>query len=164
MSDNTVTEGTPPEENDIIKGLRAQLKTANAAVKTAGDDAIAKVKRSEDASSLMPDGFEGLADIYETEVDGELNAASAAEWLKGRGITAAPSENVEDPEASVASALEEVTNLGSAVAAAGNSTLEDTVLKQIADIDKQGTEPQTLADVTEALSAVLDNNWTAPTG
>ena len=163
MSEDTTSGENTPEDNELIRKLRADLKTANANIKTAGEDAIALVERGSKAAGLMPEGFKGLADIFATEVDGDLDAESAAEWLKGRGFTAAPSENAEEV-VDTATELEAVTNLGGAVAAAGNLTPEDSLLKQIAEIDKKGTEPQTLQDVTAALEAVLDSNWTAPTG
>jgi len=71
MSDNTNFEGGSPDDSEVIRGLREQLKVANKAVKTAGDDAVAKVKRVATASTLMPEGFKGLSDVYEKEVDGE---------------------------------------------------------------------------------------------
>ncbi len=154
MSDNTNLEGESPEDNEIIRGLREQLKTANKAVKTAGDDAIAKVKRTQTASSLMPEGFEGLADVFETEVDGELDAAAAATWLAGRGFTASSDEAAEEA-AKQAAALEEVTNLGGAVAAAGSLTPEDSVTTALAEIDLTGGAHR-LGEVTEAIDAILN--------
>ena len=154
MDDNTTNEGNLPEDNQLISGLRADLKDALRAVKTAGSDALEKVKRDKVASSLMPEGFEGFADIFATEVDGDLTQESAAEWLKARGF-AAPSEKIASEEAAHASALEEVTNLGGAVAAAGNLTPEDNITKQLQDIQDSG-EYKTLPDLTAAISKVLD--------
>ncbi len=155
MSDNTNLEDGSPEDSEIIRGLREQLKTANKAVKTAGDDAIAKVKRVQTASSLMPEGFEGLSDVYEKEVDGELTAESAAEWLKGRGFTAT-SDEAEAKVAEQAAALEEVTNLGGAVAAAGSLTPEGTIERQLKELDINQGGGQSLQDVTAAIDAILN--------
>ena len=154
MDDNTTNEGSLPEDNDVIRGLRADLKDALRAVKTAGSDALAKVKRDKEASSLMPEGFEGFADIFATEVDGDLTKESAAEWLKARGF-AAPSEKIASEDAAHAAQLEEVTNLGGAVAAAGNLTPEDNITKQLQEI-KDSNEYHTLPDLTAAINKVLE--------
>ena len=153
MSDNTSIGGELPEDNEVIRGLRADLKDAQRAVKTAGEEAVAKVKRVQNATSLMPEGFEGLSDVYESEVDGELTKESAAEWLKGRGFSA-PSDAIVQEEAQVAEALEEVTNLGGAVQAAGNLTPEDSVSARLKEVAASG-EHKTLPDLTAALEAVL---------
>ena len=153
MSDDTTTESESPEDNDIIRGLRRDLKDANARVKTAGEDAIAQVKRQDLSSSLMPEGFKGLADVFENEVDGELNAESANKWLEGRGITASSNQE-PDEAAKKAAELERVTNLGGAVAAAGNLTPEDSVIKQLDEVLTPG-EPQTLEEVTAAIAEIL---------
>ena len=154
MSDNTNLEGDPPEDNEVISGLRKQLNAANKAVKTAGDDAVAKVKRVATASSLMPEGFEGFSDIFESEVDGELTKDSAAEWLKTRGFTA-PSDDTDAEAAEVAEELEKVTDLGGAVAAAGNLTPEDSVTAQLNALKTDG-DFKTLPEVTAAIDAILN--------
>ena len=154
MSDNTTSGENTPEDNELIRDLREQLKTAKRATKTAGDDAIALVERGTKAAGLMPEGFKGLADIYATEVDGELTADSAAEWLKGRGF-AASSDKLEEEEAEVASDLEKVTDLGGAVAAAGNLTPEGTLDKQLGEVIDP-TVFQSLEDVTKAMEKVLE--------
>ena len=154
MSDNTNQEGNPPEDSEVISGLRKQLNAANKAIKTAGENAVAKVKRVQEASSLMPKGFEGLSDIFETEVDGELTEESAAEWLKGRGFTAS-SDDIDAEAAKKAAELEEVTNLGGAVAAAGNLTPEDSIDAQLEAIKTDGGL-KTLPEVTAAIDAILN--------
>ena len=154
MSDNTDLGENSPEDNEVISGLRKQVDTLSKAVKTAGADAIAKVKRTQTASSLMPKGFEGLSDIFETEVDGELDAASAAEWLKGRGFTAS-SDEAKEKAAETAKDLEAVTDLGSAVAAAGGLSAEDSVTQQLGEVVTPGT-PQTLLDVINGVDKVLN--------
>lgn len=154
MSDNTDQGNGSPEDSEVIRGLREQLKTANKAVKTAGDDAVAKVKRSATASSLLPDGYKGLADIYEAEVDGELDAESAAEWLKTRGFTASSDEGAEEV-VDTATELEEVTDLGGAVAAAGSLTPENTIQKQL-DAVITPDKYQSLSDVVAGVDAVLN--------
>ncbi len=154
MSSNTSSEGNSPEDNKLIRGLREQIENLTAAVETAGTDAVAKVKRVSQASTLMPEGFKGLSDIFETEVDGELTVDSAAEWLKGRGFTAS-SDTVEAETATKAAALEEVTNLGGAVAAAGNLAPEDAAVAAIGEIDINAPG-QTLQGVTEAVDAILN--------
>ena len=154
MSDDTTSGENTPEDNELIRDLRAQLKTAKQATKTAGADAIALVERGTKAAGLMPEGFKGLADIYATEVDGELDSDSAAEWLKGRGF-AASSDELEGEEADTASELEKVTNLGGAVAAAGNLTPEDSITKQLEGVITPG-KYQSLKDVTAAVDKVLN--------
>lgn len=154
MSDNTNLEGGSPEDNEVIRGLREQLKVANKAVKTAGDDAVAKVKRVATASSLMPEGFEGLSDVYEKEVDGELTTESAAEWLKGRGFSA-PSDAASEEAAKVANELEAVTNLGGAVQAAGSLTPEDSTIQQLKELKESG-DYRTLPDLTAAIDNLLN--------
>ena len=155
MTSNTNLEGVSPEDSEVIRGLREQLKTANKAVKTAGEDAIAKVKRGQTASSLMPEEFKGLSDIFETEVDGELTAESAAEWLKGRGFTAS-SDEADAEAAATAAALEEVTNLGGGVAAAGNLTPEDSKTAQLEALELDPGGPHNLADVTKIIEDILN--------
>ena len=155
MTSNANLEGVSPEDSEVIRGLREQLKTANKAVKTAGEDAIAKVKRGQTASSLMPEEFKGLSDIFETEVDGELTAESAAEWLKGRGFTAS-SDEADAEAAATAAALEEVTNLGGAVAAAGNLTPEDSKIAQLEALELDPGGTQNLADVTKIIEDILN--------
>jgi len=154
MSDNTTTGDNLPEDSEVIRGLREDVKRLSKAVKTAGDDALDQVKRAKVASSLMPEGFEGFADVFAKEVDGELDAEAAAEWLKSRGF-AAPSEKIASEAAEAAEALEEVTNLGGAVAAAGNLTPEDNITKQLQDI-KDSNEYKTLPDLTEAINKILE--------
>lgn len=154
MEAEATNEGILPDESDVISGLRKQLKTANAAVKTAGVDAIALVERGVVASSLMPEGYEGFADIFATEVDGELTQATANEWLAGRGFTA-PSDELKAEAAQAAANLEAVTDLGGAVAAAGNLTPEDTIATQLAEVVTPGTY-QSLPDVSEAVSKILN--------
>ena len=154
MSDNTTSGDNSPEDNELIRDLRAQLKTANQATKTAGADAIALVERGTKAAGLMPEGFKGLADIYAQEVDGELDAASAAEWLKGRGFTAS-SDKLEEEVVDTATELQKVTDLGTAVVAAGNLTPEDSILKQLEEVVTPG-KFQSLGDVTAAVSKILN--------
>ena len=154
MSDNTDLGNESPEDNKLIRGLRTQIDDLTAAVKTAGDDAIAKVKRSKDASSLMPAGFEGLSDVFEAEVDGDLDAASAAKWLAGRGFSAS-SDEIAKQEAAKALALEEVTDLGGAVAAAGNLTPEDTATKLLGEVGED-VGFKSIEDVSAAVDAILN--------
>ena len=152
MSDDTTSGENTPEDNELIKDLRSKLKVANASIKTAGADAIALVERGTKAAGLMPKGFEGLADIYATEVDGELDLESATEWLKGRGFGAA-SPNVEQGEvADAAAELEAVTDLGGAVAAAGNLTPEDTFTKQLDEV----VDPNKYQSLEEISAGVLE--------
>jgi len=51
MSNDTGLENDSPEENQLIRGLRADLNDALKAVKTAGADAVAEVKRGQLAST-----------------------------------------------------------------------------------------------------------------
>jgi len=154
MSDDTTNEGNSPEDNELIRKLRSDLKTANASIKTAGADAIALVERGTKAAGLMPEGFKGLADIFATEVDGDLDAASAAEWLKGRGFAASPDETPVE-EATEASELEKVANLGAEVVASGNLTPTNTIDKQLEEVVTPGTY-QSLDDVVQGVNRVLN--------
>ncbi len=156
MSDDTTVDGeNSPEDNELIKDLRSKLKVANASIKTAGADAVALVERGTQAAGLMPDGFKGLADIYAKEVDGELDAASAAEWLKGRGFGAAPSDETPVEVADPATVLEEVTDLGSAVVAAGGLTPANAINKQLEEVVTPN-QYQSLEDVAAAVSDILE--------
>ncbi len=154
MSIDTTNEENPPEDNELIRKLRADLKASNAKNKTAGEDAVALVERGSKAAGLMPEGFKGLADIFATEVDGELNAESAAEWLKTRGISGAAPKTVEEVTDPVTE-LEAVTDLGSAVAAAGGLTPENSIQKQLDEVVTPGTF-QTLKDVVDGVDRVLN--------
>ena len=154
MSDNTASGENTPEDNELIKDLRSKLKVANASIKTAGADAVALVERGTIAAGLMPEGFKGLADIYATEVDGDLDAESAAEWLKGRGF-AASSDEKQGEVADPATELEKVTDLGAAVVAAGNLTPEDSITKQLEEVVTPGTF-QSLKDVVAGVDKVLN--------
>lgn len=155
MSDNTGIEGTPPEDNEVIRGLREDVNRLNKAVKTAGKNAVAKVKRVQEASSLMPEGFKGLSDIFETEVDGELTEESAAEWLKGRGFSQS-SDDAEAEAAKKAAELEAVTNLGGQINAAGNLTPDNSVDVQLEAL-KSDNNLKTLPEVTAAIDAILNS-------
>lgn len=153
MTVDTDTLDEQPEDNEVIRKLRADLKEANAKAKTAAEDAIAKVKRDADAKGLMPEGFKGLSDIFESEVDGELTTESAAAWLQARGITATPEAISE--VTSEARELEEVTNLSGAAAAASNLLPEDTITKRIADAEEGLVGAGSIADLTARLAAAL---------
>jgi len=153
MSDNTNYENEQPEDNKLIRKLRDQIDKLTSDVETAGDAAVAKVKRAQQAAGLMPEEFKGLADVFEAEVDGELDAESAAKWLAGRGFTAS-SDELKSEAAEAAEALERVTNLGTAVVAAGSLTPTDTVTKQLEDLKESG-EYKTLPDLTAAIDKIL---------
>jgi len=156
MSDNTTVEvENTPEDNELIRDLRRQLKESKQATKTAGDDAVALVKRGATATGLMPEGFKGLADIYAAEVDGELDVESATTWLAGRGFGATAPENSEVEVVDTATQLEAVTDLGSAVVAAGNTSPQDAVTKQLEDVVDPNSY-QSLEDVTAAVAAILE--------
>jgi hypothetical protein len=154
MSDNTTSGENTPEDNELIRKLRSDLKIANQKIKTAAEDAVAQVERGSKAAGLMPEGFKGLADIFASEVDGELDAASAAEWLKGRGFSASSDETVEEV-ADTATELQKVTDLGGAVAAAGSLTPEDTILKQLGEVVDPNAY-QSLSDVVEAIDGIVN--------
>ena len=154
MSDDTSLENESPEDSTVIRGLRKDVKDLTAAVKTAGEDAVAKVKRGQTASTLLPEEYKGLSDVFEAEVDGELNAESATEWLKGRGFSTAASDEAEKEAAEQAANLEKVTNLGGAVAAAGNLTPTDSVITALGEVITPG-QPQSLDDVTAAIERLI---------
>jgi len=155
MSDDTSGVENTPEDSPAFRDLRAQLKTAKQAIKTAGADAIALVERGATAAGLMPEGFKGLADIYAAEVDGELDQASAAEWLASRGFGAAPPDDEPVEVVDTATQLEAVTDLGGAVAAAGNLTPIDAVNKQLENVVDPNTY-QSLEDISAAVAKVLE--------
>ena len=152
MDNDTGSVENTPENNEVIRKLRADLKTAHSDIKTAGADAVALVERGAKAAGLMPDGFKGLADIYASEVDGELDKDSAAEWLKGRGFGAASPELEQGEVADTVTELEAVTDLGGAVAAAGNLTPEDTFAKQLDEV----VDPNKYQSLEEISAGVLE--------
>ena len=154
MSNDTSLENESPEESTVIRGLRQDVKDLTKAVKTAGEDAVAKVKRGQTASTLLPEEYKGLSDVFEAEVDGELTDESAVEWLKGRGFSTAASDEASEEAAKQAADLERVTNLGGAVAAASNLTPADSVTTQLGEVLKPGT-PQTLQEVTSAIETII---------
>ena len=154
MTVDTDALNEQPEDNELIRKLRQDLKEANAKAKTAAEDAIAKVKRDATAQELMPEGFKGLSDIFESEVDGELTTESATAWLQARGITATP--EVISEVTDEAKSLEEVTNLSGAAAAASNLLPEDTITKKIADAQEGLAGGGSLAELTARLADALD--------
>jgi hypothetical protein len=155
MSNDTNLENGQPEDNELIRELRGKLKDANKAIKSAGDDAVAKVKRQQTAANLMPKGFEGLSDVFEAEVDGDLDPDAAAKWLASRGFGEQAPESTEEKEAEAAEGLERVTNLGGAVAAAGSLTPEGTVSKQLKELAESG-DFKDITSLSEAVAAVLN--------
>ena len=132
MDEETGTQGGEAESNELIRSLRAQIKEAKTVAKDAVEDARVKVARESTAKSLMPSGFEGLANYFEQEVDGELTAEAAAEWLKERGIAVSPDDVVEK-DATIASDVEGITNLGSAVAAAASENPDSDFDKRLGE-------------------------------
>lgn len=111
-------------ESSIIKELRQQVrdlkvdrKQLTATAEEALATARAQVKREAEASSLMSNaGFAGLADIFASEVDDELTAVTAAEWLKKRGLSA--SSETSEGDDTPAEQVGNVADLGSQIAAA----------------------------------------------
>lgn len=94
-------EGT---DNDLIRNLRAQLKEAKAQLKAVDPDAIreqvlAEANRENTAASLMDKaGFPKLSALFAKEVDGELSADKAAEFLAGLGLAPQnPSDSPQSP-------------------------------------------------------------------
>jgi hypothetical protein len=158
MGDNAEVQGDSPSDSSIIRKLRADLKEAEAKAKSTEATVRAQVEREQRAGSLMPKGFEGLADVFEREVEGELSTEAAAEWLTQRGINVTPNEEVEGtaPVAPVAAGLQEVTDLGAAAAAASNLTPTDTILDNIRKADEGFAGAGSLPDVTKALEAALN--------
>lgn len=156
MADNTDDQGSQAEDNELIRSLRAEIKAAKKDAKDAVSNARAQVKREDTAKSLMPDGFQGLADIFEQEVDGDLTADSAAKWLADRGITATPTEEVGEEEPEVVEVFEEVTNLSGQVAAASAMAPTDSKLKAISEAADGIVGAGSLPDVTKALEAALN--------
>jgi len=124
MENSEINESSPDAESPVIKDLRRQVKELKGSSKqlaAAADEALAtaraQVKRESEANSLMSNaGFSGLADIFASEVDGELTAVAATEWLKRRGLSASP-ETSEEGEP-LAEQVGNVADLGSRVAAA----------------------------------------------
>jgi len=154
MSDDTTSGENTPEDNKLIRKLRGDIDKLTADIKTAGEDAVALVERGATATGLMPEGFKGFADIFATEVDGELTADSAAEWLKSRGMSTSP-DGQEEEAAEKAVELEAVTNLGADIVASGNLKPQDTISKQLEEVITPG-KYQSLSDVTAAVDKILN--------
>ena len=148
----------PDEESNVIKELRAQLKASKTDLKESrksGDDALAtaraQVKREAEASSLMSNaGFEGLADIFASEVDDELTAEAAAGWLKKRGLQAS-SESSEEDESS-AEQVGQVADLGSQVASATQDLSEGGFNKKMDELEANSVSPEAFFKGLEKLS------------
>ncbi len=97
MSDVVDTQGgagAADDGNALIRDLRAQLKETKAALKAVDPDAIraqvlAETNREATASSLMDKaGFPKLGNLFASQVEGELNAEAAAEYLSTLGLVA----------------------------------------------------------------------------
>ena len=155
MDEETGTQGGEAESNELIRSLRAQIKEAKTAAKDAVEDARTQVVRESTAKSLMPSGFEGLANYFEQEVDGELTAEAAAEWLKERGIAVSPDDVVEEAGASAAADVEGITDLGSAVAAAASENPDSDFDKRLGETTEGLKGPGDLPELTKKLEALF---------
>lgn len=159
MSDTAYTDSNQPDESSVIQELRAQLKAAQRESRDAEATVRAKIKRESDASNLMPTGLKGLSGYFAQEVDGELTADAATEWLAARGITASPnSEGAEDvePTPSPAQALENVTDLGAAVAAAASGNLSRDLRSQMNQITEGKHGIGHLPDISRQIELLLE--------
>lgn len=157
MSDTAYTEGVQPDESSVIQELRAKLKLAERESRDAEQIARAKIKREQDASNLMPNGLKGLAGYFAQEVEGDLTAEAATEWLAARGITASlnPEDTDTEPAATPAKALENVTDLGAAVAAAASGNLGNDVRSKMEQITEGKHGAGHLPDISRELEALL---------
>lgn len=113
---------------DAASRWEAKAKEAVRQAETAKEEAVAEVRREQISTSLMKKaGFEGLADVFASEVDGELTDQAAEKWLTGRGLKAT-TENIETAQGtdSAAGGLEAVASLGSQVASAATGSTDTT--------------------------------------
>lgn len=143
------------EENALIRDLRAQLKEAKAQLKSVDPDAIraqvlAEANRETTAASLMDKaGYPKLAGLFASQVDGELSADSAAEFLSGLGLAAEkPSDDPEPAQAgsfTPAQIAVEVERLAAAGAEAGSLGKTDV------PIDELIANARTSAEITQIM-------------
>lgn len=158
MSDNTDTQDNQPDDSAVIKELRAQLKEAQREYRDAEQRVRDKINRENKARDVLPAEYKGLADYLVQEVDGDLSPEVAKEWLQERGLVASSEgvqEEVKTP-AEKAQALQDVTDLGSAVAAAGSTTagnrFEDRLQEETSNIRGAGNLPSMAARIEQILS------------
>ena len=143
------------EENALIRDLRAQLKQAKADLKAVDPEAIraqvlAEANRENTAASLMDKaGFPKLAGTFASQVDGELTAENAAEFLSGLGLAAEkPSDDPEPVRTdglTPAQIAAEVERLATAGAEAGSLGKTDV------PIDELLANARTSADITQIM-------------
>ena len=121
--DNDQTDPTGESNSPVIedfrrreKQLKAQLKEAQAQADAALADARAQVERENAASQLMSNaGFAGLADVFASDVDGDLTPEAATKWLEQRGLAASP-EGAPEVNEPAAEQVGNVADLGAQIA------------------------------------------------
>ena len=112
--------------------------------------------RQVDSLELMPEGYKGLAGYFEQEVDGDLTADAAKEWLAARGIEASPEILPSDKTPSRAEELEAVTDLSAAVAAASMEMAPPSVFDKVDERLASSKGAGTLPEVTKMIEAALN--------
>lgn len=131
------------EENALIRDLRAQLKEAKAQLKSVDPEVIraqvlAEANRESTAASLMDKaGYPKLSGLFASQVDGDLSAESAAEFLSGLGLAAEKPSDDPEPEPVAAGGLTpaqiavEVERLAAAGAEAGSLGKTDVPIDEL---------------------------------
>lgn len=156
MSDNTDVQGNQPEDSSVIEGFREREKALKKELKEQEQRIRAEIKREADANALMPDAFKGLAGYFAQEVEGELTAEAAAEWLASKGVAASP-EPATPQQESPAEALAAVTDLGASVAAASDQSGANVFNEKLGEIEKAaGNAPGNLNGLTAQIAQALE--------
>lgn len=129
-NDEAGTDEGSPEDNELIKNLRKELKAAKVEAKELlafKEEATeqAELARSEAADTLINGGLfpEGLKGDVLSWIEGQITAESVTEALQARGL--APSAQPQPPAAQPEQAPQSASQLGQQVAqaAGGEGTM-----------------------------------------
>lgn len=154
MSSDVDIDGAE-DGNALIRELRAQLKEAKAQLKANDPEVIraqvlAEANRENTAASLMDKaGYPKLSNLFASQVDGELDASKAEEFLSGLGLAA--EKPSDDPVPASADGLTpaqiaaEVERLAAAGAEAGSLGKTDV------PIDELIKNARTSAEITQIM-------------
>lgn len=145
---------------DNYNKLEKALKTATTRADNAEAEAHAKVKREQEAATLLSmSGLQGLADVVAGEVDGDINEDSVARWVNERNLKPAPatddnaaSDDTKEDDVSdqtpdtPASDVAGVSDLASQVAAANEDSDMQNLSKRIDAIEEDANSLDGFAD------------------
>lgn len=152
LDDGTAEAGVGGEDNDLIRSLRADIKTAKEAEKaaltaatTAQADARTSLEREMAAQKYVDAaGFSGLRDVVLDKVDGEVTEESVQAVFKDLGLTpmeVAQSDGEAAPSGDVAQKLADTASLGQRVSAAAQGQEETDIVDAL-------NKAQTIEEVT----------------